>query len=555
MTKTPANDTRALVLNRFVRAETNIERLPYFAPSKRAQKNRTRHELEDEIKHDGVKVVMRWTVEAPGSLGFPCEFDRTVYLALMKTLDERGIPDDGILRFNSLSQLLQQIYPEGKSASRAGKIPARPKNYRGWYYKRLEESIVRMKATTVCSAGAFYSKTADGWIGDTFSLIERYVKKGQKAPTGEVAEQHLIYLGSWLLENLRENYRKPVDLHYHIKLRRPIARALYAFLDGKFYALARKGMSPIVYSIRYKKLCAYLILTPRKYRSLALESLGPSLDELTETGFLSEWELKDSEDGGWKLVCSPGEKFWKDYKENNQQLLLFPRKEKLEYQKGNAALPFPSKQTRCTSNGQAEDELVRLFYERLHGLSEAASVKAEVTAANQAFAKELIAKYGLDAAQYMVEEGVTLIKERKYEVHSFGYLKSMLAELEVSWRRRETLNKEEEKSKQKYVLEREEVRLRRIYQGVCKERLQAFLDGLPANERNEMEEEARRAIREMQPLASDEAIEESVIIELEHILDWEEQCPTFEEWLEGEMGSTVPDNLGNAILERQETLF
>lgn len=538
-----------------MRAEANIERLPYFAPSKRPNTQRLHHELADEVERDGAKLLIRWRIDAHPRWGFPCEGDRSIYLALLKVIDEDGVPADGALRFPSFYRVLATLYPEGVD-------PAQPDCFGGWYYRRVEDSIRRMQATVVTSAGAFYDKAMDAWVEDQFSLVDRFIRKGKKLPTGEIAECHTIYLGSWLLDSLRMNFRKPVDLDYHLRLGRPVARSLYAFLDGRFYGVVQLGMEDATYTVRYDKLCSYLILTEQPYKSLALQKLKPSLDELVETGFLSTWSFEDAAGGGWKLCCRPGAKFWKDFRENNRQLSLFqtgghlqtslplpeptPRgavpeavaqeASEEEHDEGDQLItPPPGQEAASAVGDQAAVDLIHLFYRRRHGLDDHAPVQARTTKKHRELAAQLIASYGEVGARFIVEAGARLIVERKYRVHSFGYLESVLSELEAAWRREQVDQVERKRYEEERKREQEERHQYRAYEVHCEELFDAFwTEQLNDEERATIEEQARKELRRQMPGASEEAIEDSLHRKLQRLLNWEERVPAFEEWVEEE---------------------
>lgn len=533
------------LLERFVRAEANIERLPYFAPSKRANKKRLHHELADEVERNGAKLLIRWRIDAHPRWGFPCEGDRSIYLALLKVIDEDGVPADGALRFPSFYRVLATLYPEGVD-------PKQPECFGGWYYRRVEASIRRMQATVVTSAGAFYDKAMDAWVEDQFSLVDRFIRKGKKLPTGEIAEHHTIYLGSWLLDSLRTNFRKPVDLSYHLRLDRPVARSLYSFLDGRFYGLALRGVEDAAYMVRYDKLCSYLILTAQPYKSLALQKIQPSLDELVNTGFLATWSFEDAAGGGWKLSCKPGTKFWQDFRENNRQLSLFPTGGHLqtslplpepipsdanvvsasEQDKGDQLITSPAAGNEAAAiDDQAAIDLVHLFHRRRHDLDDDAPVKARAAKKHLEFARELITSYGEDAAWFMVEEGARLIAERGYKVHSFGYLESLLSELEAAWRREEVNQETRQRQRKDREREQEERRQYRAYQAHCEDLFDAFWgEQVSDEERAALEDKARTELKQQMPGASKEAIEDGLRLKIQQLLEWKDRVLTFEEW-------------------------
>jgi len=75
------------------------------------------------------------------------------------------------------------------------------------------------------------------------------------------------------------------------------------------YATRRDG----VYEKRYDELCQFLNIQQYRYESLIKRTLGPSLDELTQFGYLADWQIEKTSDGeNYKIVFHHGEKFHRD---------------------------------------------------------------------------------------------------------------------------------------------------------------------------------------------------------------------------------------------------
>jgi hypothetical protein len=101
----------------------------------------------------------------------------------------------------------------------------------------------------------------------------------------------------------------PVDFEEDKKLRNPISKALVPLLQIWLYATREKG----VFEKRYDEICQLLNTTRYAHASKIVEKFGPSLDELKQHGYLSEWRIaKTSGNAGFKMVFHHGEKFHRD---------------------------------------------------------------------------------------------------------------------------------------------------------------------------------------------------------------------------------------------------
>jgi hypothetical protein len=281
-----------------IRAEVNLERFPFFSPADTPKDSRLVYTVTREQMFNGVKMEMEWKVLAHPHYGFPSRFDRDVYRALQQILWEDGIPEDGVILLPSFARLLRiMMIDPAQYTTRCS----------GWYYERIVESFKRMKTTVVESRNALYLKGRRQWVTDTFSLIDRYVQKGDVMEDQTIALEHRIYLSSWYLENIRARYIKPLDVGYYFLLRRSVSRALYAYLDLCFYRISEGE----IFEIEYERLCEQLMLVPQKKRSLMLASLGPAHEELLGSGYLSMAECVPLAMGhGHKLRYAPGPRFW-----------------------------------------------------------------------------------------------------------------------------------------------------------------------------------------------------------------------------------------------------
>ena len=126
---------------------------------------------------------------------------------------------------------------------------------------------------------------------------------------GQVADTNYVWPAPWFLANYLRGHVRRVDLTFHNRLRRPIAKALYPLLATGWYASGGQ-----VYEKRYTALCAEFLLTPHRVLSLVKQQLDPAHQELHDHHFLDAWAYRRAADAqAWILCYWPGQKFFEDY--------------------------------------------------------------------------------------------------------------------------------------------------------------------------------------------------------------------------------------------------
>jgi len=111
------------------------------------------------------------------------------------------------------------------------------------------------------------------------------------------------------LQNINSNHLLPIDLEAYRELKNHIAKALVPLLQVWLYATRNEG----VFEKRYDELCEFLNIRRYRYHSLIVQTLGPSLDELKEFGYLADWRIeKTSDRENYKIVLYHGDKFHRD---------------------------------------------------------------------------------------------------------------------------------------------------------------------------------------------------------------------------------------------------
>lgn len=293
----PSTEPSATATPAFIRVEKNLGTIGFFTPSK----SRSQGELREKVirfkrEIGGKTVVAEATIIPSVTLGLPTTADQDKYFAFQKIVNERRMQQGGQIsnpiRFTS-SELLAIL-----GVGQAGK------NYHEVYVW-----LERMAATTIRSQGVVFLAKRKLYARDIFHVFDRVVIMGGELPDGRVADSNYVWLASWQLENINQNYLLPVDFETYRGLKNNIAKALVPLLQLWLYASRSNG----VFEKRYDDLCELLALRPQRYASDIQKQLGPSLDELQSKGFLSAWSLELTNDGlSHKITASHGPKFFAD---------------------------------------------------------------------------------------------------------------------------------------------------------------------------------------------------------------------------------------------------
>lgn len=259
----------------YIHGEVNLEKLPIFAPDKRKNfgKNGLTYTYTKGIFKDGQYIELKWEVAAHSKYGsFLNHFDRDVYRCIQKIITERGLLNNGYVKFSTYEIIVMLDRQKTGSA-----------------YKQVKNSLRKMTAAIIQSSGIFYDKKSKKTLTDCFHLFDRFIQKGEDLSDGSVAETNYIKLSEPLLKSIQAGYLKPVNFEYYMHLKTSLAKTLYSRLSTDFYGLPNNV--PFLKK-RYSILCEETIITRQKYPSYAKRSLASTFDELINTGFLSKVEFE-----------------------------------------------------------------------------------------------------------------------------------------------------------------------------------------------------------------------------------------------------------------------
>jgi len=366
-----------------VRSEVNFLVLPFFALWDKDAKKRIKTEYETKVKRGDQRLEVTWKVLAQPEFGYPNHFDKRVHKAVERIIEELPAPIQNPIPIGSFYNLCQKM-----GVTKGGKT-----------YKSIRLALIKLRATTIQSKGAFYSKNDEKYIEDVFGVYDRVIFTGERLENGEIADDNYIYLNSWYLDNINANYVKPIDWDYYISLKTPLAQRLYELLGVKFYGVMMKKAKKLSY--KYSTLCELLPAVRQKYLSKAKTVLDPAHEKLKETGFLGDYDWDETSPktkGDWLITYTVGERAREEFRKSK----LYFKSPQLEFE--TEALPEPEQDEQSEPLSKEQAELV----EKLVKLNVSKNVADDLVGH---FDNELIAKWteaihyadARDKAAYLVD--------------------------------------------------------------------------------------------------------------------------------------------------------
>lgn len=395
----------------YVPAEVSLENLGFFTPSSKRIKNIYVKEkvLGEKIGPNGIKRTVKAKISANHELGLPITSDFDYYRAFLKICYEAAGPQGRLY--------MPIAAPTAKLMRYAGKIEsAREK-------REVREWLKRM-AYTGFEGAVYRAKTKvyeDGFVGTVFSLV---ILQGKPMKNGDLAETNYVWLAPWFLANYFHHHLRPVDLSFHQRLRKPIAKALYPILETGWYASGGK-----FYAKRYSELCAEFLLTEHPSLSLVKRQLDPAHQELVKERFLAKWDYRESVDKtDYIITYYPGKKFFEDQKAKEE------RRQKIEQiviGERQAATPKPtpdeqiSRQESEAKKAILVEDILKVtgdlqsavFYTLVARKVDSQTIHRALAETKEAFRNGEIrttrARYFTDLVKrYAAERGIVLGKER-----------------------------------------------------------------------------------------------------------------------------------------------
>jgi len=309
-----------------VRQELNIEKWPLFAPS--TFRGKSREIMREVTLENGDKLTRKVIIGKvnENEVDVLRIADYKVFNVLVKLWEEAGRPVTEKVSFS--------LYNVSNSLKTTGG---------GRNYKELRKALGRLRGILITWEDSFYQKETD--------IIEKMVKYFNILEDLEIferkkdkANQPYFAFSSFklnyrIINNLLNNYSKPVYLDVILKFKKEVAILLYGHID---LIMADKNF----YERKTRELFGDLELSEYSRPSARKRLLEPALEELEgvelTTGVLSQAKLEKTTDGkDWKVVFRKSRKKPKiEYKkeqretDNNTGLVIELFNERFPHKRG-----------------------------------------------------------------------------------------------------------------------------------------------------------------------------------------------------------------------------
>ena len=200
--------------------ELNLAEFPLAAISDRLPDGMKTVVFEDEIfdRVEGATVQRRLTISGSDRYGLPTATDDDVLLACLQItkLQEFQSPVVSFSRY----ELLKLLRWADDTRN----------------YHRLAQSMRRWKGLSIYSDRAFYDHLEKSWVNrdfgifDSLTIYRREVQQGSQAPGASRFTWNEV-----LFRSFQAGYLKQLDWGLYTRLKSPVAKRLYRFLDKRFY--------------------------------------------------------------------------------------------------------------------------------------------------------------------------------------------------------------------------------------------------------------------------------------------------------------------------------
>lgn len=223
---------------------------------------------------DGTRLDQTWTITGSDKHGLPRAGDDDILLALIKLAFDQGLEDRRV------------------HFSRYEVLELLKLDHKGRNYERIESALQRLSGVRVLAKNAFWDNSRKSYISTSFGIIDSYcIIEGAKR-TSSQPEMPFTYasFNEEFFNSMKAGNVKRLDLSFYNSLRSSISKRLYRYLDKRSYRRS-------VFSIEVNTLATVnlgLDTTKRSHFSQIKQKLEEAHKELSEKGFLGDWEYRQT---------------------------------------------------------------------------------------------------------------------------------------------------------------------------------------------------------------------------------------------------------------------
>ncbi len=175
-------------------------------------------------------------------------------------------------------------------------------------YERIEQSLRRWLGVTLYYDKAWWSKEEACWVNESFHILEqvtlfdkeRRERRKRANPGDELAGKSSFVWNEVVFNSFKSGYLKSLDFDLYKRLKSPVAKRMYRFLDKRFYHRSRL-------EFELREFACEKIGLSRKYHNGEIKRLlSSAIAELERVSFLAPLPSDDrflrEGRGFWKAV-------------------------------------------------------------------------------------------------------------------------------------------------------------------------------------------------------------------------------------------------------------
>lgn len=215
-------------------------------------------------------VTRKLTITASDEYGLPTALDDEVILGLVQLTAKQKFQDRRV--HFTRRELIRELSWRDESKS----------------YARIEESLKRWLGVTLYYDKAWWSKEEQCWVDESFHILEqvtlfdrdRIARRKKSLPDDPKAGLSSFMWNDVVFTSFRTGYIKQLDFDLYKRLRSPIAKRLFRFLDKRFYHRPKLEFELTEFAFEH-------IGISRNYHTGEIKRrLVPAIAELEQCGFL-----------------------------------------------------------------------------------------------------------------------------------------------------------------------------------------------------------------------------------------------------------------------------
>ncbi len=234
--------------------------------------------VQERIPSDYTRWDQEWTVDGRSARltcispseygGVPHGLDGDFATTLNMMFLEQGAPESGEINVTAYQLLNRSGFPDS-----------------GQYYQALQDSLDRLKGATYTASESWRDKRHDRWTTVKFNIIEQIdadTEAGLAYGSGTILR---VRLARPVVQSLRAQYVKPLDMTFVQSLNRALTRSLYRILDARRYDPVQLSDPAAVVRLplqQWARECKLLETMPARIK----RNLEGAHQELIERGYL-----------------------------------------------------------------------------------------------------------------------------------------------------------------------------------------------------------------------------------------------------------------------------